>query len=230
MFNSELLPVQLLYLQKPAKANIQSILSFVLQDLIIRRILNLKALDTFPNNRSKKTQKYFVLLKGENYVGYKPKYFEKEILCPYDKYEQLQPKTITNKILRKYSVPTGYIDDEIVTSLKNEGYINAPSVLKAFGIHSITSKGKQIVADLNHYLAKKEQQLTYLIDGDKEQFIQVMNEMGTLVFIFKKDNPDLFKNIISMVKRIHRSKPLGHENDLSNFKEAINIDLSFLGH
>ncbi len=230
MFNTELLPVQLMYLRKPSKANIQRILSIVFQDLIIRRVLNLKIVDTFPNERSKKTQKYFMLEKGENYEGYEPKQFEKGILAPYDEREQLQPKTLTNKILRKYGVPAGYIDHKIMLPLKEEGYISAPPILKSFGVRKLTEKGKQVVNELNQFLAEKEQQLTDLIDGDKEQFIHVMNEVSTLVFIFKKKNPKLFKNIISMVKRVHLSKPLGQENDLSNFKEAMNINLSYFSH
>ena len=112
--------------------------------------------------------------------------------------------------------------------LINEGYFTAVPVLKAFGMKKPTAKGKEIVNELNSYLSEKEQELTECIDKDREKFISILKEMQTLVFFLKKENTTLYTSIIENVKWVNQNKPLGIENDLTEFTEAINIDTTYL--
>lgn len=228
MFTSELFAAQLFFLRRPTKVNIAEVLAIVFQDLVLRRVLNLIKTNTFPTDRSKKKQKYFMFVKGENFEGYEPTNFEKQIIAPFEDHDQLQAKVLTNSILRKYGLPSGYISDEILAPLKKEKLISAIPVLSAFGMKKAAGSGKETVDELNAYLVEKEQELTAAVDNDREKFIQVMKEMKTLIFFLKKDNPELFASIIENVKWVNQNKPLGIENDLFEFTEAINVDMSHL--
>lgn len=227
MENVELFPAQLIFLRSPKKIKVDEIFSYILQDLTLKRVLNLQKIQSFPNERSRKTQKYFMFVKGENYEGYDPQNFEKHFLSPFSELNQIQIKILTNYVLKKYSLPSKFIVKELYAPLHKQKYISAVPFLKSFGVYNLSREGKQAVAELNEFLHEREEKLTALIDGDREEFIRALNETGTYAFLFEHENPELHKNIISMVKRIHRSKPLGPENDLSPFFEAYNIDLGY---
>lgn len=225
MFKSDLYAAQLFYLRKPSKASTADMFAIVFQDLTLRRVLNLKRIDTYPTDRSKKTQKYFMFTRGVNFNGYEAQNFERSLIVPFEEYDQLQPKTLTNSALRKYSLPSSYVTDEIMTPLKAEGYISSIPLL---GIKKLTQTGENIVNEINNYLTEKAQALTDCIEKDRETFITILKEMKTLTFFLKKDNEELYKSIIEGVKWVNQNKPLGFENDLSEFTEAINIDMSYL--
>lgn len=227
MLSTDLSPAQVLFLQAPSKIKIEDSLSSIFRDLTLRRIWNVIKFNKFPNDRSRKTQKYYVFVKGENFEGYEAEIFEKGFLNPLTEVNQVQAKILTNFVLRKYSMPSGFIGEKIYEPLRKNGYINSLPILKTFGYYSLSKQGKEVVEEVNAFLKTQEEKLEALIDGDKAEFIKVLNETGTYTFYFEKANPTLYKNIISMIKRINRSKPLGPENDLSNFAEAINIDLSY---
>jgi hypothetical protein len=228
MLNTELFPAQIIYLQAPKKVHVHDVIAAILQDLTLRKVLRVVKINSFPNDRSKKTQKYFMFVKGESFEGYEPKSFEKSVLAPFKEMEQVQAKLLTNFVLKRYGTPSGFIEAQIYSVLRAEGYIGSIPILKSFGYLSLTSKGKEEVEKANEFIAQQEEKLKSLIDGDRGQFIQAINETGTYVFHFEKWNPELYKNIVSMVKRINKSKPMGPDNDLSNFMEAMNIDISFL--
>jgi len=227
MFSTELSAVQVLFLQAPTKVGIDDMISAILRDLTLRRVLNVDKINSFPNDRSRKTQKYFMFIMGEHYEGYEHAEFEKGFIKPFEEINQAQAKTLTNFLLKKYSTPSGFIKDKIYTPLKKEGFVSSLPILKAFGYYKVKTKGKQIITEFNDFLKTQEEKLESLIDGDKGEFINTLKETGVYVFYFEKNNPKLYKNLISMVKRINRSKPLGAENDLSNFMEAMNIDVSY---
>lgn len=228
MFNSELSVVQLWYLRKPSKVNIHQIFTLIFQDLTMRRVLHHAKLNIYPTERSKKPQMYFKFVKGTNFDGYEPKNYETKVLAPFEELDQLQAKTLTNGILRKYSLPTGFINEEIMKPLKKEGYMSSPPLLGAFGMKSLTKQAKKIIENLNQYLAEKEQQLSECVDTDREKFIPILQELQSLVFFIKQDNPELYQHILSNVKWVNQTKPMGVENDLSIFVEAMNIDLVYL--
>ena len=227
MFSTELSPVQVLFLQAPTKVGIDDMISSILRDLTLRRVLNVIKINSFPNDRSRKTQKYFMFVRGENYEGYEHAEYEKGFIKPFEEINQAQAKTLTNFLLKKYSTPSGFIKDKIYRPLNKDGFASSLPILKAFGYYKVTAKGKQIITEFNEFLKTQEEKLKSLIDGDREEFINVLNETGVYAFYFEKNNPELYKNLISMVKRINRSKPLGVENDLTNFMEAMNVDVSY---
>lgn len=228
MFQSELFAAQLIFLRKPSKVTVSEMFAIVFQDLTLKRVLNLQKLNNYPTERSKKTQKYFMFTKGVNYEGYEAQNFEKFIITAFEDHENLQAKTITNGMLRKYGLPSGYITDEIMGPLKRQGLMSTVPILGAFGMKKPTPKGKDIINELNNYLSEKEQELTECVDQDREKFISILQEMKTLVFFIKKENTTLYASIIENVKWVNQNKPLGFENDLSEFTEAINIDTSYL--
>ncbi|MDA3891764.1 MAG: hypothetical protein PF517_08890 [Salinivirgaceae bacterium] len=227
MFNTDLAPVQVMFLKAPKKIGIDDVFSIILRDLTLRRILNVDKINCFPNDRSRKTQKYFMLVRGENYEGYEPKEFEKGFILPFLERNQVQTKTLTNFILRKYSTPSGFIDDKIFQPLHNEHYISSIPIVKTFGYYKVSNKGMEIVSELNEFIAGQEEKLTGLIDGDKGEFINALEETGVYIFHFEKNNPVLYKNLISMVKRVYVGKPFGPQLDLRHFMQAINLDLSY---
>lgn len=228
MFESDLFAAQLYYLRKPSKATIADVFGIVFKDLTLRRVLNMRKVNNFPTDRSKKKQKYFMFIKGINFIGYEAQKFEKNVIAPFEEYDQLQAKTITNSALRKYNVPSGFISEEIESSLISDKYMSSVPLLGAFGMKKITNKGKETIDQLNLYLTEKEQILSECIDKDREKFISTLKEMNTFIFFIKNDNPDLFNSIIENVKWVNQNKPLGIENDLTEFTEAININLEYL--
>lgn len=227
MLNTELFPAQVLFLQTPSKVSIEEVFSVILKDLVIRRVLNLVKLKSYPTERSTKTQKYFRFIKGIAYEGYEPMKFEKSFLIPFEEAEQVQAKVLTNFALRKYNMPSGFIDERIFIPLAKDDYISSLPLLKTFGYYSIKSKTKEIIAEVEEFMTTQEQRLESLIDGDKAEFVSAMNDTGTYVFQFEKRNPELYHNIISMVKRIYRTQPLGPDNDLTNFMEAFNVNMRY---
>lgn len=227
MLNIELFPAQVLFLQAPSRVTIEEVFSVILRDLVINRVLNLAKLKSYPTERSKKTQKYYRFIKGTAYEGYEPMSYETRFLSPFEDAEQVQSKVLTNFVLRKYSMPSGFTDEKIFRPLAKDKYISSLPILKTFGYYSIKSKTKQILSEVDDFINNQEQKLESLIDGDKAEFISTMNETGTYIFQFENKNPELFKNIISMVKRIYRTQPLGPDNDLTNFMEAFNVDMRY---
>ncbi len=228
MFDTDLLPAQIIFLQNPSRIRVNEIIGAILRDLTLRRVLNVVKITSYPTDRSRKKQKYFRFAKGSAFEGYEPKIFEKSFLTPLSEDEDMiQAKILTNFVLRKYSMISGFIDEKIFAPLHKEGYISSLPILKTFGYYSMSKKGKEIVQIANEFVKTQEEKLESLIDGDKGEFFNALNETGTFAFQFEKTNPKLYKNLISMVKRINRTKPLGPENDLTNFMEAMNIDLSY---
>ncbi len=227
MFDTDLLPAQILFLQNPSKIRINEVIGAIFKDLTLRGVLNVVKIKSFPNNRSRKTQKYFRFAKGKVFEGYEPRLFEKGFLDPLEEEDMVQAKILTNFVLRKYSMVSGFIGDKIFKPLRKDGYISTLPILKTFGYYSLSKKGKKVVQMANEFVKIQEEKLEQLIDGDKGEFINAINETGTFAFQFEDTNPALYKNLISMVKRINRTKPLGSENDLTNFAEAMNIDLSY---
>lgn len=227
MFNSELSPVQVMFLKSPSKIAVQEVLSYILRDLTLRRVLRVDKINSYPNDRSRKTQKYFMIVRGVNYDGYEATSYEKNTILPFTEYNQIQTKSLTNFILKKYSTPSSFVADKIYSPLHKEGYISSLPLLKTFGYYKLSAKGKQTVEELNTFLNTQEEKLLSLIDGDKKEFIEALEETGTFVFHFEHHNPDLYKDIISMVKRVNNTKPLGPEKDLTKFMEAMNIDLGY---
>ncbi|HAM99523.1 MAG TPA: hypothetical protein DCQ26_13020 [Marinilabiliales bacterium] len=227
MLNTELFPAQVFYLLAPKKVHVHEVFATILRDLTLRNVIRVAKINSFPNDRSKKTQKYYRFIKGEAFKGYEPQPFEKSFLIPFEETENVQTKVLTNYVLRKYSMPSGFIGDQIYNPLSKAGYIGSIPILKAFGYLSLTHKGNEVVAQANEFIHQQEEKLTALIDGDREKFIHTINETGAYIFHFEENNPALYKNIISMVKRINKSKPMGPENDLTVFMEAMNIDLSY---
>lgn len=227
MFTTELSPAQVMFLYTPSKIGVHEVLGYILRDLTLRRVLNVQKINSFPNDRSRKTQKYFMIIKGENYEGYEAAAFEKSTIIPFTEYNQVQTKTLTNFILKKYSTPSSFINDKIYVPLNKEGYISSIPLLKTFGFYKLSGKGKEVVNDLSEFLTAQEEKLASLIDGDKKEFIEALEETGAYVFYFEHHNPELYKDIISMVKRVNNSKPLGCERDLTQFMEAMNIDLGY---
>ncbi len=227
MFETDLFPAQVLFLQKPKKLKVPELFSAILQDLTLRKVLNLEKINSFPTERSKKTQKYFFFNKGENFEGYEPQRFEKYFLSPFTELNQVQSKSLTNYVLKRYALQSGFITDEVYAPLSKAGYVNAIPLMKGFGLFSLSSKGKEIANAANEFLEQQEGKLLELIDGDKEQFINTMKETGNFVFQIEHSNPDLYHELLSMVKRIYRTQPLGPENDLTEYYEAMNIDLGY---
>jgi hypothetical protein len=227
MFSTDLSPVQVLFLQAPSKVKIDDMLGVIFRDLTLRRVWNVIKINSFPNDRSRKTQKYFMFIKGEMFEGYEPKPFEEVFINPFTEVNQVQSKILTNFALKKYSTPSGFINEKIYEPLRKEGYISSIPLLKTFGYYSLTTKAKQLVAEFNDYIQNQEQKLESLIDGNREEFINALNETGVYIFYFEKKNPVLYKNIISMLKRIHNSKPAIAEKDYIRFTEAIYVDLSY---
>lgn len=228
MFQSDLSVAELLVLHRPKKVKLADALSIVLKDLTIRRVIKVIKVKSYPNDRSRKTQKYFRFTKGTSYTGYQPFNFEQGIMKAFELSDMVQAKTITNAILYKYSMPSSYVSSEIRSQLKSKGLISAPPVLSGFGMVSLTEKGHEIAAALNQYLDEKEQTLLSQLNGNSEQFIQTLKEVGSLYFFIIMKNPDLYKESIPRIKKIYETKPLGIESDLQEFIEAINIDLSYL--
>lgn len=227
MFNTDLSPVQVLFLQAPSKVRIEDMIGVIFRDLTLRRIWNVIKIKRFPNDRSRKTQKYFMFVKGENFAEYEPLSFETGFVKPLEEVNQVQAKILTNFVLRKYSMPSGFIAEKIYSPLHKEGYISSFPILKGLGYYKVTKKAKQLVAELNEFLKTQEEKLEALIDGDKEEFAKAIVETGVYTFYFEKTNPTLYKNIISMIRRIIRSDSMSPEVNLTNFMEAMNIDLSY---
>ncbi len=227
MLNTDLSPVEIMFLQSPAKTKITDIFSNILKDLILRNIIRFVRIYNYPTERSRKKQKYFMFEKGENYTGYEPKPFEKSFLSPFEEYEQLQTKTLTNYVLRNYSMPSGFINKRIFMPLHKNGYINSIPVLKSFGFYNITHKGKDVIKEANEFIAEQEQKLSSFGKDLKEEFVDVLNETGTFTFKFKKTNPELYSKIVSDIKRIYINRPFGADKDLTNFMQAINVDLNY---
>ena len=227
MLNTELYPAQILFLQEPSKISINEVFSIILRDLVLRRVLHLAKLKSYPTERSKKTQKYYRFIKGEEFSNYEPMSFENRFLSPFEDAEQVQAKVLTNYVLKPYSMPSDFITKKIFKPLAKDKYISSLPFLKTFGYYSIKPKTKELLTEVKDFIATQEQKLESLIDGDKAEFVSVINETGAYIFYFEKNNAELYKNIVSMVKRIFRTKPLGIENDLANFMEALNVDMRY---
>lgn len=225
MLYSDLLPVQLYYLKKPKKAEIKNIFGFIFRALIFGRVLNLQKLFIYPDSLSKRTQKYFKLVKGINYFNYEPKSFEAKVLKPFNKYGRLQVKTITNHVLRKFKVPGDFIAKEILNPLKKDKYITS----SMFGSKKATAKGKELLNELNTYMQGIEQMFVELInnDADDENFVTALFEVDVYLFFIELDNVELFSQIVEKTKEIHKKQIGNHKNKLSPFIESINIDLSY---
>ncbi len=229
MFSTDLNPVQVMFLHNPSKMHIEDALSIILRDLTLKRVLNMTKLNIYPTERSKKTQKYFKFVKGEKFEGYEPEPHEKNFLVPFEEVDLLQPKSLTNFVLRRFSMPSGFITEKIYGPLHVEGYVTGLPLLKTFGYYSLSRKGKEVVEMFNQFISEQEQKLESLIDGDKTEFTQALQETGVYTFYFEKNNPELFKNIISMIKRVNNNFREGANNDLTSFAEAVNIDLGYFG-
>ncbi|MBI9069282.1 MAG: hypothetical protein JEZ09_18440 [Salinivirgaceae bacterium] len=227
MLNTELLPAQVVFLQNPKKLKINEALSFVIRDLIIRRVLTLHKKRIFPNDRSRKTQKYTHLSKDINFLNYEAAVFEKNFLSPFSDVRNIQLKILSNFVLKRYSMPSAYIKSKLLQPLRELGYITNIPILKSFGVYSLTTKAKELVSEFEQIIDQYEQRFTSLIDGDKEEFYNAVKEIGTYIFIFEHKNPELYKDIESMIRRIFITKPLGPDKDLNEYFQAMTVDFGF---
>lgn len=225
MLHSELAPVELYYLQKQKKASVKNIFAFIIRTLIFSRVLNMRKLFIYPDYLSKRTQKYFKLVKGINYYTYEAKPYEKEILKSFERYGKIQAKTITNFVLKKFKVPGNFISKELSDPLKKQGYIQK----KPFGGKKITEKGKESLQELYSYMEGIEQMFLNLLNTQIEDndFVIALIEVDVYLFFIELTNIDLFKKIVEKTKDVNAKYPKGYENKISPFVEAINVDLSY---
>lgn len=228
MLDFGLSPAQILFLQTPSKVKTDDIFRIILRELIIKGVVRLSITDEFPTKRSKKIQKYYRFIKGYAFDTYEPLVFEKSFLYPLEDGEHVQVKVLTNYVLRKYSMPSDFVTKKIYIPLSKDKFISSLPILKTFGYYSIKRKSKQLLIEVDEFINQQEEVLSSLIDGDQAEFISAMNDTGTFVFLFETRNPDLYNNIIRMMKEVYNNQPLGADNDLTNFMEAFNVDMSYM--
>ena len=60
----ELAPAQILFLRQPSKVKVNEILEATVQDLILKKIVRVEKIQSFPNPRSKKNATIFYAEKG----------------------------------------------------------------------------------------------------------------------------------------------------------------------
>lgn len=228
MENTALSIAHIRFMMSPSKTKIRTIFTMTLRELVYKEILSLAKINSFPNDRSRKTQKYWMIQKGPKYKPEPDFIHEKSFLSPLEELDQVRVKNLTNYVLRNYPMPSLFIKTNVYSYLKKEGYLTGIPLLKSFGIYSITPNGKQVIEEINHELEQHEETLRGLIEGDKQAFYDALTQCGTKVFLIESRDPELYNNIISMTKRIKQTKPLGPDKDLRNFSEAFDIDVSFL--
>lgn len=221
MVNSALFPVQVLYLRAPNKVHIQEVLAVLLKDLTVRRILKVVKIDSYPNARSKKTQRYSMIYKGLKYEGYEPEPFEKPFLLPLAEVKQIQTKILTNFVLKKHGYPSAFISESILKPLKNEGYASA-----SLGGVKPSTKAKPIIDEANNFLIHQQEKLASLLNGDAKEFMDAVKETGSYLFILEYTAPDLFEDLKKKIRNLAKSYG-GAEFELTPFYEALNLDLSY---
>lgn len=221
MVDSALFPVQVLFLRAPKKVHIQEVLAVLLKDLTVRRILKVVKIDSYPNARSRKTQKYSMIYKGLKYEGYEPQPFEKPFLLPLADVKQVQTKILTNFVLKKHSYPSAFIAESIIKPLKKEGFASSsPGGVKP------TSKAKPIIDEANTFLIQQQEKLASLLNGEAREFMEAVIETGSYLFILEYTAPDLFEDLKKKIRNLAKSYG-GAEFELSPFYEALNLDLSY---
>jgi len=228
MENTTLSIAQIRFLMRPSKAKVRLVFSLILKELIYKGTLSLVKINSFPNDRSRKTQKYYMVQKGPHFNPEPDYLHEKKFLSPLEELDMVRVKNLTNYVLKNYTMPSNFIKWTMYNELSKDHYISGLPLLKTFGLYSLTSEGKQLVEEKEQLLEQQEEMLRGLIDGDKKNFFDAINECGANIFLMEERDPELYKNIISMVRRINQSKSLGPGKDLQNYMEAFNVDLGFL--
>lgn len=227
---TELSLVEIEFLMNPKKIDLAEAFESIIRELIVKKVIATDKKQKFPNSRSKKPQKYDIFFAGDNYKGYEAKKYEENLLRPFTEYGELYFKILTNFVLKKYSVPSSFIESEIRHTLKKEGYVNEIPVLKSFGMWGITSKAKDELQQVEEYLAQMMEKIHHCLPDKQENFIKIIQEMGVLVFLIHTKDHHLWEEIIHMLKKVERNKPLGKENDLSEYLKAALLEMKHLHH
>jgi hypothetical protein len=219
----ELAPAQILFLQKPSKVKVYEIMEATVQDLILRGIIRFEKIQSYPNSRSKKPQKYFMLMKGPKFEGYEPANFEKGLLKPLADNDKVMTKLVTDSVLKKYSMPASFINTEIYKPLNHKKYISGLPILKAFGVYSVSGKARQALQEIEHFVNEQTEKLRQNINNH-QIFFGIVTETGWFVFLIKHQDVSFFKEIVAVVKKIKRNNEVGPGKLIDEYLEAFEVN------
>ncbi len=199
MFQTELLPAQIQFLQNPKKAKTFPIFATVIRHLILEKVLVFHNVKSYPNERSKKTQTYGMVSPGPGYASYEPQFFEKVFLSPLIEIPKIQMRILSDYVIKRYSLPSNYVKDDIYDSVKGE-YIK-----RSLGMYSLKPKGKEVVEQFNTFITEQISKLTTQVhEEDASALIQTVEETGSWLFIIEAIDHHLFEELKTKIKELNR--------------------------
>ena len=136
-------------------------------------------------------------------------------------------RLVTDYIVKKYSMPASFINAEMYDPLNKEKYISGLPLLKAFGVYSLSQKGLEILNDVKQFIEQQKEKFNQNLK-DPKAFYQTLHETGWFIFLYEKEDNELYKEIVSIIKKIHRNASLGNDMNLDEYLEAL--DINFESH
>ncbi len=228
MLQTDLLPVQIHYLSNPKKLKVYDVIGILLKDLTLRQIIYYHNVSSFPNQLSRKRQKYGMIMQGSKFHEYyndNPPLFEKLFLSPLEEIPRIQLRILSDYVIKRYNMPSQFIQVEIQAPLMNDGLMSGPPVLKSFGMFSATTKGKEEAEKFNQHMSSVHEKISSTIKADDNKFIATIEECGIYALILKHTDHELYEEMYERTDELVKKLQPTITNYLNIFHAAMIIEV-----
>ncbi|WP_027421244.1 hypothetical protein [Crocinitomix catalasitica] len=180
----------------------KDMLKFTFMDLLLKRVIEIKVENKKVLARDKYAKKvqviksYNYVVKGRNFIKYKPKGHELVFLSPYQ-------KSTSIKILFKHLIKVVYensgssksFKSTVLNSINLKGLLKVNILQQLFGGISMTAKGNQTKVEILKYLKPIDQNINNLLKGDKKKALELLLSLGGNIFLLNNLDFALLKKI-----------------------------------
>lgn len=196
---SKFQPAETLLLLEDKKADIKELLKITFMDLLLKKVIEITTVSKQSSSRDK-VRYYKYVVRGKNFLKYRPLEHEIVYLSPYQKSSSI-------KILFQHLIRMGFQNAKseskyvsAVRQSRNVNYYFTKNILQTvFGGFSISQDGTELRNKIKTEIAQLEKDLPSIIHSDKEKALQILNTIGGNIFLLKNIDFSLLKQIDSEI-------------------------------
>ncbi|MBP6311194.1 MAG: hypothetical protein KA408_02925 [Flavobacteriales bacterium] len=197
---SKFLPAETLLMLEDDKADLKELLKTTFMDLLLKQVIEITTISKQSSSSRDKVRYYKYVIRGKNFLKYRPLEHEIVYLSPYQKSSSI-------KILFQHLIRMGFqnskSESKYISAVRQSTNINhyfTKNIFQTvFGGFSITQDGLELRNKIKTEIAQLEKELPPIITSDKEKALQILNTIGGNIFILKNIDFSLLKQIDSEI-------------------------------
>ena len=197
---SKFLPAETLLVLEDKNVDLKELLKITFMDLLLKQVIEITTITKQSSSSRDKVRYYKYVVRGKNFLKYRPIEHEIVYLSPYQKSSSI-------KVLFQHLIRMGFQNAKseakyfsAIRQSPNINYYFTKNIFQAiFGGFSITKEGIELRNKIKIEIAQLEKELPPIITSDKEKALQILNTIGGNIFLLKNIDFSLLKQIDSEI-------------------------------